>query len=171
MLFRSSWSAVDIGHEFLYSLVFANLIGGLMALMFSYFGKSLYRLRFPLNWISIVGVVLACTMTGTLAGNLLLLAFGFRQQETFWAAVWSTTKFSLVISLAVGLSAFAYAILRGTLADTAQELHRKELAEERALKLAAEAQLASLESRVRPHFLFNTLNTISALIQIGRAHV
>jgi LytS/YehU family sensor histidine kinase len=30
--------------------------------------------------------------------------------------------------------------------------------------VAAEAQLASLESRVHPHFLFNTLNSIAALI-------
>ena len=32
-------------------------------------------------------------------------------------------------------------------------------------KLAAEAQVASLTSRVQPHFLFNTLNSISALIR------
>jgi LytS/YehU family sensor histidine kinase len=32
------------------------------------------------------------------------------------------------------------------------------------LKLATEAQLASLESKLHPHFLFNTLNSISALI-------
>jgi two-component system sensor histidine kinase AlgZ len=31
-------------------------------------------------------------------------------------------------------------------------------------KLATEAQLASLESRIHPHFLFNTLNSISSLI-------
>jgi LytS/YehU family sensor histidine kinase len=41
-----------------------------------------------------------------------------------------------------------------------------ELARERALKLATEARLASLESRIHPHFLFNTLNSISALIHI-----
>ena len=31
-------------------------------------------------------------------------------------------------------------------------------------KLAAEARLSSLESRIHPHFLFNTLNSISSLI-------
>src|SRR5205823_3935058 len=36
---------------------------------------------------------------------------------------------------------------------------------ERALKLATEARLSSLESRIHPHFLFNTLNSISSLIQ------
>ena len=36
--------------------------------------------------------------------------------------------------------------------------------EERARKLLVEARLSSLESRIHPHFLFNTLNSISSLI-------
>jgi sensor histidine kinase YesM len=44
-------------------------------------------------------------------------------------------------------------------------LQAQRLERERAEKLAAEAQLASLSSRVQPHFLFNTLNSISALIR------
>ena len=32
-----------------------------------------------------------------------------------------------------------------------------------ARRLVAEAQLASLESRVNPHFLFNTLNSIASM--------
>jgi LytS/YehU family sensor histidine kinase len=43
-------------------------------------------------------------------------------------------------------------------------LRTKERDEADARRLATEAQLASLESRVQPHFLFNTLNSISALI-------
>ena len=45
------------------------------------------------------------------------------------------------------------------------QLHARQLAEERARKTAIAAQLSSLESRVRPHFLFNTLNSISSLIR------
>jgi LytS/YehU family sensor histidine kinase len=44
------------------------------------------------------------------------------------------------------------------------ELRNRQLEQERASKFALEAQLASLESHIRPHFLFNTLNTISSLI-------
>jgi LytS/YehU family sensor histidine kinase len=36
--------------------------------------------------------------------------------------------------------------------------------QERANKLLAEARLSSLESRIHPHFLFNTLNSIASLI-------
>ena len=44
------------------------------------------------------------------------------------------------------------------------KLHAQAVEHERALKLASEARLAALEARVHPHFLFNTLNTISSLI-------
>jgi LytS/YehU family sensor histidine kinase len=50
-------------------------------------------------------------------------------------------------------------------ADAAElALRIKERDEADARRLAAEAQLASLEARVQPHFLFNTLNSIAALI-------
>jgi len=58
-----------------------------------------------------------------------------------------------------------YGVFRTTLAVATLELGAAQLGEERARKYALEAQLASLESHIRPHFLFNTLNTISSLIQ------
>jgi LytS/YehU family sensor histidine kinase len=54
--------------------------------------------------------------------------------------------------------------MRDRLANATLELRTKELERERALKLATEARLSSLESRLHPHFLFNTLNSISSLI-------
>ena len=57
-----------------------------------------------------------------------------------------------------------YESFRSRLEETTLALRTKELERERALKLATEAQLASLESRIHPHFLFNTLNSISSLI-------
>ena len=50
-----------------------------------------------------------------------------------------------------------------------EKLHEKEVSEERAQKLAAEARLSSLESRIHPHFLFNTLNSISSAIAVNPA--
>ena len=44
-------------------------------------------------------------------------------------------------------------------------LRDRELEHERARKMALEARLSSLEARLQPHFMFNTLNAISALIQ------
>src|SRR5437764_15089871 len=44
-------------------------------------------------------------------------------------------------------------------------MRTRQLEEASARKLATEARLSSLESRIHPHFLFNTLNSISSLIR------
>ena len=64
----------------------------------------------------------------------------------------------------IGVTEAAFDRLKGQLEDTKSKLHKEELERERARKLATEAQLSSLESRLHPHFLFNTLNSISSLI-------
>jgi LytS/YehU family sensor histidine kinase len=47
---------------------------------------------------------------------------------------------------------------------SAMQLKQKELERERAVTLMTQMRLSSLESRVHPHFLFNTINSISSLI-------
>jgi LytS/YehU family sensor histidine kinase len=72
--------------------------------------------------------------------------------------------FSMMITLLVGLSATVYETLRHKLQSAQLELRTRQVEQERANKLLAEARLSSLESRIHPHFLFNTLNSIAALI-------
>ena len=55
-------------------------------------------------------------------------------------------------------------MMRAQLDAATLALRTKERDEAEARRLAAEAQLASIESRVQPHFLFNTLNSIAALV-------
>ena len=65
----------------------------------------------------------------------------------------------------LGSAITIYETLSHRLQAATLELRTRELAEERHRKLASEARLSSLESRIHPHFLFNTLNSISALIR------
>jgi LytS/YehU family sensor histidine kinase len=73
-------------------------------------------------------------------------------------------KISVVVTLTFGIVGTVVESLRARLDETALALRTKERDEADARRLAAEAQLASLESRVQPHFLFNTLNSIAALV-------
>ena len=66
--------------------------------------------------------------------------------------------------LTIGLFITAYELMRQRLDAATLALRTKERDEAEARRLAAEAQLASIESRVQPHFLFNTLNSIAALV-------
>jgi sensor histidine kinase YesM len=71
-----------------------------------------------------------------------------------------------VLTVVIGVNEVAFDRLRGQLESTKLRLRTEELERERALKLATEARLASLEARLHPHFLFNTLNSISSLIPV-----
>ena len=84
--------------------------------------------------------------------------------QNFWAAYSHTLRAALLPALVFALGAFFYASLRDRLRDAEEKLRKRELAEERMQKLAMVARLKSLESRIHPHFLFNTLNSISSLI-------
>jgi two-component system, LytTR family, sensor histidine kinase AlgZ len=96
-------------------------------------------------------------LAGCLATQILLWAGGILPSQSFWTWYRRTLPPVLLGSVLFGAGAFFYESVQ-------QKLHEKEVMEERALKLAAEARLSSLESRIHPHFLFNTLNSISSLI-------
>jgi LytS/YehU family sensor histidine kinase len=81
-----------------------------------------------------------------------------------WSNYFAGLQIALAISVPVTIGAVTFAKLHNQLARTEASLHAKELEHQRALALATEARLASLESRVRPHFLFNALNSAIALI-------
>jgi LytS/YehU family sensor histidine kinase len=68
-----------------------------------------------------------------------------------------------VITLIVGILLTINDALQSRLDDATLALRTKERDEAEARRLAAEAQRASLEARVNPHFFFNALNSIAAL--------
>ena len=82
----------------------------------------------------------------------------------YWSRFQANLPFCIVITVVTGLDMAAYHTLLYKLQAATLELRTKPGEQERAYKLLAEAQLSSLESRIHPHFLFNTLNSIAALI-------
>ncbi len=150
--------------QFLHSLSAAYLIGTPTLLLLTRYGITVYRLRFPFNWLIICTVILLCTAGGLLIHGLVLLMSGSLQPGQFWSTFRARAQFAGVLAMLFGIGAVVYRVMRTDLEATLLELKTRQLEQERAGKLAVEAQLASLESHVRPHFLFNTLNTISSLI-------
>ncbi len=156
--------AHSFSDELTSSLTHAFVYGSAFGLLMPYLGERLAALRAPLGWISTTAALLLVAGAATLAVELCLLGSGLLSPEQFWADYFFKGVSVFFIALLIGLCVHAYESFRDQIQATSLQLRTQELEKERALKLATEASLASLESRLHPHFLFNTLNTISALI-------
>lgn len=156
-------------HELLnvlaYALVYSNLVMALGHLLVGRLANRLAPRKLPLV-PAIAGCIIVVVPVGCLLVQVLLAAIGVVVPQHFWREYLATLRVSVPLAVVFGLGAFLHASLRDRLQVTERALREKELAEERAKKLAAEARLRSLESRIQPHFLFNTLNSISSLINL-----
>jgi len=124
-----------------------------------------YSERFPRLIVFIQALVLVITaVVGSFAAGLVFQITGLVSHGLFWIELRGSLPFCIVISLMFGMSMITFETLRYKLQATALELRTKQVEQERAYKLLAEAKLSALESRIHPHFLFNTLNSIAALI-------
>ena len=122
------------------------------------------RLPTPLNWAAIVAALVACATAGTFIAVLLKTMFGFEPADRLFEIWRSSLKSAIYFTLIFGIFFTITGGLQARLHDTALALRTKERDEAEAQRLTAEAQLSSLESRVDPHFLFNTLNSVSELV-------
>jgi two-component system, LytTR family, sensor histidine kinase AlgZ len=124
------------------------------------------RLPFPLDWTVIVVALVAFGTIGSLSATAIGVVIGFVPASTFMRAWYpGALKISVYFTLIFGIAGAALGEARARLESTRLALRTKERDEADARRLAAEAQLASLEARVDPHFLFNTLNSIAALVR------
>jgi two-component system sensor histidine kinase AlgZ len=146
------------------SLIHSTIYGLTFGPLMPYIAERLAATRPPWNWAGILFSLGLIAALSSLLVQLCLLNFGFVNRERVWIEFGYKSAGVFVIALVIGLSIYTYEKFRGRIQSTNLQLRTQELEKERALKLATEARLASLESRLHPHFLFNTLNSISALI-------
>jgi two-component system sensor histidine kinase AlgZ len=143
-------------------LVYTLIISGLCWAVMPILGKWTEHKPLVLRWSILVGALLVLGTVGTaIAAAVIYYAFG-RQPFVVFGLSLAT---ALPITVVVGVVTTLIVSNKERLEISRAALQTQRLERERAEKLAAEAQLASLSSRVQPHFLFNTLNSIAALIR------
>jgi sensor histidine kinase YesM len=171
VLIQLAWNQIpntrELLHVLAYDLIYSNLVAALGVLLLGVLPTVLVRRKLSMAWtfaLCFFGVV----PVGILMVQALLvgIGIGFFVPEHFWHQYFLTLRVCMPLAVVFGSGAIVYASLRDRVEVMEQTLHEKEIAEERARKLAAEARLHSLESRIHPHFLFNTLNSISSLIAV-----
>src|SRR5262245_41503748 len=122
-------------------------------------------LPFPLDWAAIVLVLIGFASAGVLIALGMLAPAGYvRSADAFVRWFAGSLKIAIATTLLFGIFGTIVQSPRSRLDYARLALRTKERDEADARRVAAEAQFASLESRVQPHFLFNTLNSIAALI-------
>jgi LytS/YehU family sensor histidine kinase len=146
------------------SLIYANGIGTMLALAMPRVAMRCGAERPFLRWAILITAMVTVTIAGTFVSNVVLYGIGYIPRGRFWSQLQNSLTTAIVISLIIGIAVTMYETMRHRLDDAAVALRTKERDEADARRLAAEAQLASIESRVQPHFLFNTLNSIAALV-------
>ncbi len=127
--------------------------------------KILRGIAAPFSWAIITGLLAVLAAAGSLIAMLIFSMMG-RVPPRAILRVWmgEPLKMSVISTLLFGMFFTVVGQLRARLDAAKLALRTKERDEAEARRLAAEAQLASIESRVQPHFLFNTLNSIAALV-------
>ena len=159
----SNLGGKQLWHTLVYALIFANATGIPGVAFLPFLIEKLLRRKLPLLPVIMIGI-LTFTVIGCFVAQNLLIWLGINSRQHFWRDYYFAFRFAALFSVVFGLGGFFYDSLRERLRETENKLHEKEVAEERTRKLEVEARLRWLESRIHPHFLFNTLNSISSLI-------
>jgi sensor histidine kinase YesM len=160
----------NLASTFVISAVYATAITFLSDAVLARVHRRVQQWKPLGQWTVLVVMLVTLSTIGCLIATALFVAVNTAFPEAlfgwaeFWPSFWQALKLCVFITVVFGLSIAAYEELRGRLDAAELKLRTEELERERALKLATEARLASLQARIHPHFLFNTLNSISSLI-------
>ena len=116
--------------------------------------------------VHIVYNVIASSLAFAVAGSIVTHLPGPVRFEIpyFWRIVLLDGIIGGILALVIG----AFVKLKLQVEQTQAALHEREIQQSQLEKETARAQSLALQSQINPHFFFNTLNTISALIEIDQ---
>ncbi len=157
------WSSMLTG--FAISFIYASVIGAAANVIMPIVGARLSGGAPAVYWLGLAGTLLGLTVIGSVVAGALAAALGLFGPGSTWAAQRTGMRVALVLAMTVGMGIAVYESMRGRVNAARESLRATELEIERAHRLAADARLASLESRLHPHFLFNALAAIAGQVK------
>jgi len=116
-------------------------------------------------WPFFVAYLIVVAGAGTFLAVTIHSLLGYIPPNAVSRVFFTNLGFTTFISLCIGIASLLIGQLNHRQHKTSVALKNQQIAREQAEKLAAEAQLESLQSRLQPHFLFNTINSILSLIR------
>lgn len=113
-----------------------------------------------LKWLPLIVLTFVTAVYGFRHGVYTLLGSNYVHESWPQVFIYEAIKLSLFVSLWLG-------IIFGIDSFAQWQAQRQQLAQLR--ETVSQAQLAQLKAQLRPHFLFNALNTVSALMHVDVA--
>ncbi len=161
--FLVGWSSVPA--RFTFALICSTIIGAAAGLILPPLAHRLSGHKPVVIWLAIAGALVAIAVPGSVVAGVVAQVLGLVEPGSFWAVQRAGFGITLVMTLSIGIGISIHERTRARLDEAREELQARELEAERARRLAVDARLASLESRLHPHFLFNAIAAISAEIR------
>lgn len=158
-----TWTAFAI--ILLTAQIYSHSIGTMATLIMPVIVPRLMALRRVYTVLGLLAALVSIAAAGSMLANAILVLVGLLPANAFWMEWHFAVRVAILATVSAGTLSIVFDTLLFRLQQAKLELRTRQLEQERACKLASEARLSSLESRVHPHFLFNTLNSISALIR------
>jgi two-component system, LytTR family, sensor histidine kinase AlgZ len=146
-------------------LVLSIAIGSFAWTVFPVVMHAAARWHWTAAWAFYVATMVFCAAAGTAAVYTVPFLVGVIPASFIAIGFRENIASTVPVTIVTGIAMILIGTTKAHIEATELSLRTQQLERERAEKLAAEAQLASLSSRVQPHFLFNTLNSISGLIR------
>lgn len=154
------YALVGFGLRWEDALVDSGLSNGLLAFAGFIISTMLQQYR-PSEARYLYVLVWCFLLTGLwLGGSFQALQALYREDATYLAFLWR----SLPIRFGLGFLVIGWVTLLSMLWYTQLEEKRQQQRQAQAEKLAREVELTLLRQQLHPHFLFNSLNSISALV-------
>jgi two-component system LytT family sensor kinase len=125
---------------------------------FPLFGRRWAR-HLVLHFLSGTAFVLVLNLIIRIPGSL---------ARADWSTLWGSSLAGFVRYYNIVILVYLVIVGLGQISLYLEIMRRRELATSRLRAEAAEAHLDAMRMQLRPHFLFNALNTIGQLIRIGR---
>lgn len=152
LLVNMGWEKeIAFTDSFFFSLIF---VGGVLVIdrvfsLFSPKGKNLILVFLVPIMLSFLAIY----------SHKFLLAWWYEDREDYWLFLDSSTNLRLILFALVQFMVALLALIVSKL-ERQEELNKREA---QMLQLSKDAELAQLRQQLQPHFLFNSLNSISAL--------
>lgn len=127
------------------------------------------------QWLALAAISLLCVMRpqlgrlglgpGLVVAWLMVVAVTGAAAAAAW---WIDTRFGVGMSDTTPVDRFAFNSMLVSALVSAALLRYLHVQEEwqRNIRVQAEARVQALQARIRPHFLFNSMNTIASLISV-----